>query len=381
MQTVNARQADDIGGFNKEFAKYNVQHANFAKELKAWKTAREGEQPQPPEKPTRRRCIMQDSTIEALAPILKENPRGVLMGRDELSGWLAGFDKYSSKKSGASSDVPKWLEIYNCEPITIDRKTGEDRDRLIDVKRPSVSITGGIQPGILARCLPDEFKENGLQSRLLMTYPPRGKKQWRDNELSEATEQAYAKMVQDLFLLQGATDSAGEAKPATLTLTAEARALFKAYVNTTGEEQASLHGHAASQWSKLEETPGRLAIVIHGVKQVTTGVDDFWKIDASTRRSAIALAEWFKTETLRIGRVLSESESLREARHLAAWIQERGGRITANRLCKLRRDIVTGDDAELKLMQLVELEFGTWQGIPKSREFVLHDQTLSAIHT
>ena len=381
MQTVNARQADDIDGFNKEIAKYNVQHANFAKESKAWKTAREGEQPQPPEKPTRRRCIMQDSTIEALAPILKENPRGVLMGRDELSGWLAGFDKYSSKKSGASSDVPKWLEIYNCEPITIDRKTGEDRDRLIDVKRPSVSITGGIQPGILARCLPDEFKENGLQSRLLMTYPPRGKKQWRDNELSEATEQAYAKMVQDLFLLQGDTDSAGEARPATLTLTAEARALFKAYVNTTGEEQASLHRHAASQWSKLEETPGRLAIVIHGVKQVTTGVDDFWKIDASTRRSAIALAEWFKTETLRIGRVLSESESLREARHLAAWIQERGGRITANNLCKLRRDIVNSDDAELKLMQLVELEFGTWQGIHKSREFVLHDQTLSAIHT
>jgi hypothetical protein len=376
MKTVNARQADDILGFNKEIAKYNVQQANYATELKAWKTAREGEQPQPPEKPTRRRCIMQDSTIEALAPILQDNPRGVLMGRDELSGWLAGFDKYSSKKSGASSDVPKWLETYNCESITIDRKTGEDRDRLIYVKRPSVSITGGIQPGILARCLTDEFKENGLQSRLLMTYPPRGKKQWRDDELSEVTEQAYAKMVQDLFLLQGDTDSAGEPRPATLTLTAEARALFKAYVDTTGDEQASLHGHAASQWSKLEEIPGRLAIVIHCVRQVTTGVDDFWKIDGTTMRSAIALAEWFKTETLRIGRVLSESESLREARHLAAWIQSRGGRITANDLCNGRREIVSNHDAELLLMKLVKLEFGTWQPIHKSREFVLNQHNV-----
>jgi hypothetical protein len=372
MKTVNARQADDILGFNREIAKYNVQQANYTKELKAWKTARDGEQPRPPEKPTRRRCIMQDSTIEALAPILQDNPRGVLMGRDELSGWLAGFDKYSSKKSGASSDVPKWLEIYNCESITIDRKTGEPQDRHMYIKRPSVSITGGIQPGILARCLTDEHKENGLQSRLLMTYPPRGKKQWRDDELSEATEQAYAKMVQDLFLLQGDTDSAGEARPATLTLTAEARALFKAYVNTTGEEQASLHGHAASQWSKLEEIPGRLAIVIHCVKQVTTGVDDFWKIDGSTMRSAIALAEWFKTETLRIGRALSESECLRDARQLAAWIQARGGRIKARDLCKLRRDIVSTDEAELKLIKLVELEFGTWQGVHKSREFVLN---------
>ena len=381
MKTVNARQADDILGFNKEIAKYNVQHANYAKESKAWKTAKEGEQPQPPEKPTRRRCIMQDSTIEALAPILQENPRGVLMGRDELSGWLAGFDKYSSKKSGASSDVPKWLEIYNCESITIDRKTGEDRDRLIYVKRPSVSITGGIQPGILARCLTDEFKENGLQSRLLMTYPPRGKKQWRDDELSEATEQAYAKMVQELFLLQGETDSAGDPRPATLTLTTEARALFKAYVDTTGDEQASLHGHAASQWSKLEEIPGRLAVVIHCVRQVTTGVDDFWKIDGTTMRSAIALAEWFKTETLRIGRVLSESESLRETRHLAAWIQSRGGRITARDLCKQRRDIVSTDEAELKLIKLVELEFGTWQSVHKSREFLLNQQASSAFDT
>jgi hypothetical protein len=99
---------------------------------------------------------------------------------------------------------------------------------------------------------------------------------------------------------------------------------------------------------------------------------DFWKIDGITMRSAIALAEWFKTETLRIGRVLSESESLREARHLAAWIQARGGRITASVLNDCRRDIVNNDHAELKLMQLVELKFGTWQGIHKSREFVLN---------
>jgi hypothetical protein len=105
-------------------------------------------------------------------------------------------------------------------------------------------------------------------------------------------------------------------------------------------------------------------------------VDDFWKIDGTTMRSAIALAEWFKTETLRIGRVLSESESLREARHLAAWIQSRGGRITANDLCNGRREIVSNHDAELLLMKLVKLEFGTWQPIHKSREFVLNQHNV-----
>ena len=379
MKTLNARQDDDILGFNKEMATYSILATNYAREAKLFKNTGEGEPPKSPPKPTRRRCVMSDSTIEALAPILQENPRGVLMGRDELSGWLAGFDKYSSKKGGASSDVPKWLEIYNCESITIDRKTGEDRDRFIYVRKPSVCITGGIQPAILARCLTDELKENGLQSRLLMTYPPRRMKQWRDDELSEATEQSYAKMVQDLFLLQGELDSAGEPRAATLTLSSEARALFTAYVNRNGEEQFALHGAAAAQFSKLEETPGRLAIVIHCVRQVTTGVKNFWKIDGDTMRRAIALAEWFKTETLRIGRVLNESQTLREARHLGSWIERHGGRITSRDLCKRRRDIASSGEAEKLLMNLVDLQFGSWQGTRTSREFVLHPVDASAV--
>lgn len=380
MKTLNARQADDVLGFNKQMVAYNAESQNYTREARLFKNAGgDGKPPQAPAKPTRRRCVMSDSTIEGLAPILQENPRGVLMARDELSGWLAGFDRYSSKKGGASSDVPKWLEIYNCEPITIDRKTGEDRDRFIYVKRPSVSISGGIQPAILARCLSDEFKENGLQSRLLMTYPPRGMKQWRDDELSDATEQRYAQMVQDLFLLQGELDSAGEPRAATLTLSSEGRALFRAYVNRTGLEQSAMHGAAAAQWSKLEEIPGRLAILIHSVRQVTTGVKDFWKIDGDTMRRAIALSEWFKTETLRIGRVLRESQTLREARHLGAWIQDHGGRITSRDLCKHRRDIGTSTEAEQMLMNLVDLQFGSWQGTRTSREFVLYPVDASAV--
>ena len=142
-----------------------------------------------------------------------------------------------------------------------------------------------------------------------------------------------------------------------------------------------MHGHVASQWSKLEEIPARLAIILHCVLQATTAVADHWVVDGPTMQSAINVGEWFKNETLRIGRTLVEPEALREARHLATWIQSQGGRITARNLCKLRRDIVSSEDAESKLMQLVEFGLGTWQGIHKSREFVLLDQTLSAIDT
>ena len=210
------------------------------------------------------------------------------------------------------------------------------------------------------------------QSRLLMTFPPRQPKRWRDAEMSPATQLAYADCIHGLFELQG-EDSATDSKPATLKLSSEARSLISAYVDATGLEQAAMHGHLASQWSKLEEIPARLAIILHCVRQVTTGVADHWTIDGPTMQSAINLAEWFKSETLRIGRTLVELEAIREARHLAKWIQSQGGRITARDLFRMRRDIVSTDAAELKLMELVELGLGTWQGIHKSREFVLNE--------
>ncbi len=375
MAPLKERQQRDAESFVSESAHYQSEMKTYKRDLKQWEKKREGDEPEEPVRPTRRRCIVQDATVEALAGILNENPRGVLLARDELSGWLAGFDRYSSK-AATSSEVPKWLEIYNCEAITIDRKTGDER--FVFVRRPAVSIVGGIQPGILSRCLTNEHKDSGLQSRLLMTFPPRRAKAWRDDEMSPATQLAYGDCIRQLFELQG-DDSSGECKPATLTLSAEARSLFRDYVNATGSEQSAMHGHLASQWSKLEEIPARLAILLHCVQQVTTGVPDHWAVDGPTMQSAINLGEWFKGETLRIGRMLVEPEALREARHLATWIQAQGGRITARDLCKYRRDIVSSDDAEVKLIQLVDLDLGTWQGIHKSREFVLNEPALSAI--
>jgi len=372
MAPLRARQERDADLYKKLKARYQSDMRAYKLEYDRWKKKCEGDEPVMPESPVRTRCVVQDSTIEALAPILNENPRGVLLARDELSGWLAGFDKYS-KKSGASSEVPKWLEIYNCESIQIDRKTGDER--YLYVKRPFVSICGGIQPGILSRCLTEEHKDNGLQSRLLMTYPPRQAKEWRDDELTSAIHLAYSDCIRDLNEFQGDHESL----PATLKLSPEAKSLYKDYINRTGQEQAAMHGHLASQWSKLEEIPARLAIILHCVRQVTTGVPDYWEVDAETMQAAINLGEWFKNETLRINRLLTIPESEREAQHLVTWIQSQGGRITARDLCKLRRDIPDSEQAEAKLIELVELGYGYWEDLRTSREFILFPQNLSAV--
>ncbi len=79
--------------------------------------------PTKPDEPICERLLVSDVTVEALADRLSTAPRGLLLCRDELSGWLGGFDQYRAK--GKGSDVSHWLSMYGARPMTIDRKTGE----------------------------------------------------------------------------------------------------------------------------------------------------------------------------------------------------------------------------------------------------------------
>jgi len=66
-----------------------------------------------------------DTTVEALAPILQANPRGVLW---PAMNWQAGsdsFDRYAGGKGGA--DAAHWLSMHNGEASWWNRKSGTPR--------------------------------------------------------------------------------------------------------------------------------------------------------------------------------------------------------------------------------------------------------------
>ena len=48
--------------------------------------------------PSGRRIITNDVTPERLGSMLAANPKGLFSVRDELSGWLLGFDRYSQER-------------------------------------------------------------------------------------------------------------------------------------------------------------------------------------------------------------------------------------------------------------------------------------------
>ncbi len=102
--------------------------------------------------------------MEALGPLMRDNPKGLLVAVDELSGWLGGFDKYTSAKG---SDVGYWLSMFSGNPTSIDRVTNGG---VLYIRSAAACVTGGIQPKILAEMLGPKNVENGLAARFLMAY-------------------------------------------------------------------------------------------------------------------------------------------------------------------------------------------------------------------
>jgi hypothetical protein len=222
-----------------------------------------------PELPILKRVIVSNTTIEKLAEVLDDNPRGVLVARDELAGWLSSFSRYKGGQGG--SDLHNWLELSQAGTIIVDRKTGEKVTRMISPA--SVSVTGGIQPGVLARALTPEFLDAGLGARLLLAMPTPPRKRWSDAEVDEDVEKAYHNLLDGLLKLDFNT-ARDEDGPHILHLSPEAKVAWIDFYNSWAQEQSTTEGELAAAFSKLEGFAARFALLHHVVTHVALGKDD-----------------------------------------------------------------------------------------------------------
>ena len=317
--------------------------------------------PNKPEPPVLTRYMVSDTTVEALAPILKDNPRGELLARDELRGWMGSFDRYASNSKG-KSDEANWLSMHNGGAILVDRKGSTAGP--IYVPRASLCITGGIQPGPLRKALGSEHRESGLAARMLMAFPPRVKKQWSEETISPEVQQAYAALFDRLLTLEMAVGENDRREPVCMELSGEARARFIEYYDRHNEEAVAFTGDLASAWSKLEETAARLALIIELVKWAASGRNQVpQEVSAESMEEAIGLAEWFKRETKRIYAVVFASESAAQVtvrEQLIQWLARRGGEASAREVRQGCRSLRGAGLAEAALEDLVGSGAGNW---------------------
>ncbi len=137
----------------------------YADAVRQWKDCG-GDDASEPQPPTR--FVATDVTVEKLGEVLAGQTRGIMIKRDELTGWFASMERYGGTGAG-SADRPFWLEAYNGGSYSIDRiKRGS-----IFIENLSCSIIGGLQPERLQEL--HGLTSDGLLQRFVpvMVGPPR----------------------------------------------------------------------------------------------------------------------------------------------------------------------------------------------------------------
>jgi uncharacterized protein DUF3987 len=261
-----------------------------------------GPEPQSP------RLQQNDVTIEKVANLLATAaPKGLLIVRDELAGWIDGMAVYNS--AGRAF----WLEAYGGRPYRVERQKHPEP---IFVPRFAVSVYGTTQPdklGLLMRGADD-----GLFSRILWAWPDTIP--FRLGRESPATPWAISALdrLRELELQAGDPPT-----PVIQSLSDEARGLIEAFGREMQERQQTAGGLLRSALGKARGQALRLALVL----------DDLWwcaddgiapppaHISARAFSAAAMLIDvYFLPMAERVYGDAVASESERRAATLARWV-------------------------------------------------------------
>jgi hypothetical protein len=305
-----------------------------------------------PAAPVRRRALTQDVTTESIAIIHSENPRGLLVYRDELTGWVASFNQYKAR----GADRQFWLSNASGAMLQVDRKGGRES---FCVPHPMINVCGGLTPDNLSVLAGDDMRgaagaqvDDGFMDRLIFAYPDAFPPQlWTDDDVTPDSEDLWSGVIRDLYSLEMA-QSSGRERPWLIHFTPEAKNVWAAWHDChMGEVSGGIRelnefpecpsiGRVRGIWSKYRATCARIALILSRLRVVSEGVDepglpgDVTLEDVS---NAIAIVEYFK-RTAR--KVLASTQGGKvklpdDERAIIGWIASRGHnavRFTSNNI-------------------------------------------------
>jgi hypothetical protein len=367
LRPLRKKEGESFKNFRGALRGYGIDMATYRASLKSNRSKKDhGDSnaiPEAPQLPTCRRYTVSDVTSEAVAVRLEQNPRGLLLVRDELAGFFNCMNQY--KSGGKGGDEAAYLAMHGARSLVIDRKSPEKPQ--IYVPLAALSIVGAIQPDILRRILTRERMESGMAARFLLAYPSPRTAPWTEQAIDKAVDDRLAAMFDWLVGLELKFDpQTNEPIPALLPLTAEAKELWIAFHDDHAGEQAELHGDLSAAWAKLTGYAARLSLVCE-LASWASG-NDFEPptvVTAASVEAGITLARWFSAETKRIYAILDESDEQRDLRELVEYILRQGGVVTARQLTRgPRRYRNNAALAEADLQRLVQWNQGEWINLP-----------------
>lgn len=227
---ANKARLDDVKGLLCKLAKGNgkarVSGLTDMEELKAdyVKLAQKAEQ-----EPTRRLFKTNETSIQSMTVLQAQNPRGILVFRDELTALLVKWDR----EDGADERA-YFLEGWNGNGSYTDFKVMRG---LTDAPNICISLLGGIQPDKLKRYLyqAQQGSNDGLMQRLQLAVWPDEPEHWEliDTAPNKADKQRAYNILQTLaemdFRQYGAVQGEYDDRPY-FRFSDDAQAVFNAWL-------------------------------------------------------------------------------------------------------------------------------------------------------
>jgi hypothetical protein len=242
-------------------AKYREERKDYEAEYSRWEAKRREctktePLPEPPKEPTMGRTVVSDTTVEALHPILETNPRGVLVARDELAGWVRSMDQY---KGGKGSDRQFWLSAWSNDQVAVDRK---NKGEPTIIEKPWLSVIGSIQPDVLTELAAG--REDGLLDRFLFAYPDPHWSRLGDDDISSEASDQVKHLYDKLASLELQVGENGEPVPGVVPMSQDAWEVYKELANELQDEMCApgFPVRLEGVWSKMQAYLARLSLIL-----------------------------------------------------------------------------------------------------------------------
>jgi putative DNA primase/helicase len=317
--------------------------------------------------PACRRFLTNDPTVEALGILLNQNSRGILVFRDELTGWLRTLDR-----DGHENDRSFYLEAWDgSRPIYIYDRVGRGTLR---IESPCVSILGGIQPGPLADYIKSAVHggvgDDGLMQRFQLAVFPDVSRDWRNVDRwpdSEARNRSYEiyKKLSDPGLAASTGAFSDPDEPGSipfLRLASGAQARFDLWREPLERQVRSGTEHPAieSHLSKYRKLVPALALLFHIISVADSATAG--PVSEAATEMAVRWARYLETHARRIYATVTR------ARYIAAALlaaKLRAGKVETDDGLFSTRDVYrqgwTGlDDPEVVKEACEELVQAHW---------------------
>jgi hypothetical protein len=225
--------------------------------------------------------VLIDATMESIVKAHKNNPKGLVLMKDEIIGMFKDFNKYNN--GGGEKD--QLLSLFNGKQLKVHRVSKDT----IHLSGTCVNIIGGVQPERINHFVSGDNKESGFYHRYLFARVEEDKPKLYNTTPIDKNLVTKVNLILDRLL---------NVESVMLTVPPEAHRIYTEWQNRTSIENHK-YPFGETLQGKIETYVWRFCIVLDILDQVSKDTPRS-AIIPKTMENAIRLAEYFRTESTEV---------------------------------------------------------------------------------